>query len=109
MFFFFPPTSGPVYISNISSGTLGVHRVCTHKTSHHCYSASETCRGPRANQNVFKCMTCVKLMKIHDFFLTGLLELKSSEKGECKEFYLMFLILESFSSLPMVLCLNCSV
>lgn len=59
---------------------------------------SETCRGPRANQNVFKFMTCVKLMKIHDFSLSGLLELKSSEKGECKEFYLILLILKSFPS-----------
>lgn len=59
---------------------------------------SKTCRGPRANQNVFKCMTCVKLMKIHDFSLSGLLELKSSEKGECKEFYLILLILKSFLS-----------
>lgn len=41
-------------------------------------------------------MTCVKLMKIHDFSLSGLLELKSSEKGEYKEFYLILLILESF-------------
>lgn len=71
----------------------------TYKTSQHCYCASETCRGPRANQNVFKCMTCMKLMKIHDFSLSGLLWLKSSEKGECKKFHLILLILESFPSL----------
>lgn len=53
-------------------------------------TVSETCRGPRANQNVFNRMTCVKLMKIHDFSPSGLFQLKSSEKGECKEIHLIF-------------------
>lgn len=51
-------------------------------------------------------MTCAKLMKIHDFSLSGLLELKSSEKGECKEFYLILLILKSLPSLLMVSCFS---
>lgn len=70
----------PVYIRNISSRALGVQRVCTYRAAQHCYYASETCRDPTANQNVFKCMTCVKLMKIHEFSLSGLLESNHQRK-----------------------------